>query len=169
MWRLVGRRLSYEEFRADRSLEVARFSSTGSTRANYPDDCDRPSRSVLVRLGEVRPAPRSIERRWTRAPYLHDTSELKYHWARHISDVEARAVPIHGAYFLCHADSGQCGRVGQGSVGSGSPRDTDVTVPLDCSPPNRARLPRSGIQVVAAEATGVPAPECGGGAVAPEL
>ncbi len=26
---------------------------------------------------------------------------------RHISDVEARAVPIHGAYFLCHADSGQ--------------------------------------------------------------
>lgn len=97
-----------------------------------------------------------------------DTSELKYHWARHIFDVETRAVPMHKACFLCHAGSGQYGRVGQGSDGWGSPRDTDVTEPLACSPPNRARPPPSGIQVVA-EATAVPAPECGGGAVAPEL
>jgi hypothetical protein len=77
---------------------------------------------------------------------------------------------IQGAYLLCRADSGQATvRVGQGSDGWGSPRDTDVTVPLDCTPPNRARPPRSGIRVVAAEATAVPAPEGGGGAVAPEL
>lgn len=56
-----------------------------------------------------------------------------------------------------------------GSRRLGQPADTDVTVPLDCKPPNRARPPRSGIRVVAAEATAVSAPESGGCAVAPEL
>ncbi len=107
MWWLVGRRLSYEAFLVGRSLRSSPFWLNGIYSDDSPDDCDQPSRGLLVRLGEVRPAPRSIGRRWTRAPYLYDTSELKYHWARHISDVEARAVPIHGAYFLCHADSGQ--------------------------------------------------------------
>lgn len=97
MWWLVGWRLSYEAFRVGRSLRSSPFRFTGIYSGDSADDCDQPSRGVLVRLGEVRPATRSMGRRRSRAPYLYDTSELKYHWARRpTSDVEARAVRSTG-------------------------------------------------------------------------
>ncbi|SFY45320.1 hypothetical protein SAMN02787144_10697 [Streptomyces atratus] len=114
----------------------------------------------------------------TRAALVSPAEEAWFNIAsasagRAVADLMWRAVVGSTGGTTCvvrTAVSGQATvRVGQGSDGWGSPRDTDVTVPLDCTPPNRARPPRSGIRVVAAEATAVPAPEGGGGAVAPEL
>lgn len=170
MWWLVGRRLSYEAFLVGRSLRSSPFWLNGIYSDDSPDDCDQPSRGLLVRLGEVRPAPAQLgeggpARRIFTTPASSSTTG---------PGTSPTSKPVRSrstgrtSCVMRTADSGHYGRVGKGSDGWGSPLDADVTVPLGCSPPNRARPSRSVIQVVA-EATAAPAPECRGGAVAPEL
>lgn len=51
-------------------------------------------RSVHVRVARGGPLPAGLGIGGPQAPYLYDTSRPEGDWARHITEVEARAIPV---------------------------------------------------------------------------